>query len=95
MKDYWSAFCAAMGEKTPGHIPKWLLYPPAMLLEKLYSLIGTKNPPLFTRARVYMFYANNVYNVSKIIDEYGITDFTPLERATTITTRWWQRYGYL
>ncbi|NLF96335.1 MAG: NAD-dependent epimerase/dehydratase family protein [Candidatus Riflebacteria bacterium] len=95
MTDYWSAFCAAIGVKVPRHIPKWLLYPPAMLMEAVCSLAGTAEPPLFTRARVYMFYASNVYNVSKVIDDYKVDHFTSLEKATRITVRWWRMHGYL
>jgi nucleoside-diphosphate-sugar epimerase len=95
MADYWSAFCAAMGVKAPRHIPKWLLYPPAMLMEAVCSLIGTAEPPLFTRARVYMFYASNVYNVSKVLEDYDIDKFTSLEKATRVTVRWWRMNGYL
>ncbi|PKL47228.1 MAG: NAD-dependent epimerase [Candidatus Riflebacteria bacterium HGW-Riflebacteria-2] len=95
MKDYWAAFCSAMGVKPPQHLPKWLLYPPAMMLEAAYSLTGAAEPPLFTRARVYMFYATNVYNVSKVIDDYGIEHFTSLEKATRTTVRWWRMNGYL
>lgn len=95
MQDYWAAFCSAMGVKPPQHLPKWLLYPPAMLLEAAYSLAGAANPPLFTRARVYMFYANNVYNVDKVIDDYGTNEFTSLARATRLTVRWWRMNGYL
>jgi len=95
MKDYWGSFCAAMGVKAPQNLPKWLLYPPAMLLEAAYSLAGAANPPLFTRARVYMFYANNVYNVNKVIKDYEIDDFTDLEKATKTTVRWWRMNGYL
>ena len=95
MQDYWAAFCSAMGVKPPQHLAKWLLYPPAMLLEAAYSLAGTKEPPLFTRARVYMFYASNVYNVSKAIEESGFDQFTSLEKATKLTVRWWRMNGYL
>ena len=95
MNDYWSSFCTAMGIRPPQSLPKWLLYPPAMLLEAAYSLAGAANPPLFTRARVYMFYASNVYDVNKVIRDYEIDDFTPLEKATKTTVRWWRMNGYL
>lgn len=95
MADYWGSFCDAMGKGRPMHLPKALLYPPALLLEAAYTAFGSPQPPLFTRARVYMFYANNVYDVKKVINEYNITWFTPLERATRLTVRWWRQNGYL
>lgn len=95
MSDYWGMFCDAMRVERPGYLPKWLLYLPATILEAGCKFLGCTDPPLFTRARVYMFYANNIYNVSKVIDEYGIKCFTSHKKAVNTTVRWWRRYGYL
>ena len=95
MSDYWKLFCQAMGLAQPRVFPPWLLYPLALLLEILWTLAGARNPPLLTRARLYLFAANNVYSAQKVCREFAFHDFTPLPRAVRKTVRWWKLYKYL
>lgn len=95
MHEYWGGFCSALKRSQPYYLPKWLLYIPATLMEALFEIFKTANPPLFTRARIYMFYASNVYNVDKLISDYNIKKFTPFEKAVKKTVRWWKLNKYL
>ncbi len=95
MDAYWNLFCRAMGRRKPMTFPPSLLYPLAMLLEILWTLVGAASPPLLTRARLYMFSASNVTATRRIRETFGFDDFTPLPRAVRKTVRWWRMNGYL
>ncbi|MBF0502682.1 MAG: NAD-dependent epimerase/dehydratase family protein [Candidatus Riflebacteria bacterium] len=95
MDAYWGMWCAALGRAKPRLIPEWLIFPIGVFLELLWTAIGLKTPPLFTRARTYMFYASNVYDVRKVIDEFDFHDFTPLEYGIRKTVRWWRMNRFL
>lgn len=95
MSKYWAIWCQALGRRAPWHLPKWLLMLPALGLEALWTLVGAKNPPLFTRARVEMFYASNVYDTAPLAEDTEFTEFTPLDKAINTTVRWWRMYGFL
>ncbi|NLI76363.1 MAG: NAD(P)-dependent oxidoreductase [Candidatus Riflebacteria bacterium] len=95
MDAFWSLFCQALGRPQPVPFPPALLLPLAILLEFLYTLAGAASPPLFTRARLTMFAADNVYAVDKVQRAFGFTSFTPLSRAVRKTVRWWRRYQFL
>ncbi|MBF0545611.1 MAG: NAD-dependent epimerase/dehydratase family protein [Candidatus Riflebacteria bacterium] len=95
MQDYWGSWCRALGKAAPRDIPKWLLMPLAFFLEALWTLFGFKTPPLFTRARVEMFYASNVYEVKALIEALAPLPFTSLDRGIRKTIRWWRLYKFL
>lgn len=95
MDAFWSLFCQALGHPQPVPFPPAILLPLAILLEFLYTLAGAASPPLFTRARLTMFAADNVYAVDKVQRVFGFTSFTPLSRAIRKTVRWWRRYQFL
>ncbi|MBI5546575.1 MAG: NAD-dependent epimerase/dehydratase family protein [Deltaproteobacteria bacterium] len=95
MRRYFGLYCAALGRKQPAKLPKWLLYPLALLLEASSLLLRTKNPPLLTRARLYMLYANNVYDVSDAERLLGFRAETDLALAVRKTVRWWRLNRFL
>ena len=95
MDDYWALYCKALGRPKPPIFPPFLLYPLAILLELLWTFAGAKEPPLITRARLYMFRASNVYGTRKLQEDFGFDAFTPLDRAVRKTVRWWRLNGYL
>ena len=95
MRDYWERWCRGLGTPAPRLLPRWLLLPLGLALEALWTALGCKTPPLFTRARVEMFYASNVYEVKTLLDDFGPFAFTPLDRGIRKTIRWWRLYKFL
>ncbi|MFZ2955736.1 MAG: NAD-dependent epimerase/dehydratase family protein [Candidatus Ozemobacteraceae bacterium] len=95
MREYWRSWCRALGKSIPWSLPKWLLMPIGMLLEAIWTFLGIKTPPLFTRARVEMFYASNVYEVKSLTDALAPFSFTSLDRGIRKTVRWWRLYKFL
>ena len=90
MREYFGWYCEALGRRRPRNVPQWLLWPAAFLMEAAWSLAHSRKPPLLTRARLYMFYANNVYDVSDAERELGFVADTDLRRAVRKTVRWWR-----
>jgi nucleoside-diphosphate-sugar epimerase len=58
-------------------------------------LLKIKKPPLLTRARVEMFYCNNIYDVSKAKRELNFVASTPLDTGIEKTVMWWKQNGFL
>jgi nucleoside-diphosphate-sugar epimerase len=92
--EYWGYFCKALGVNAPRPIPKWPLYPFVLALELLHLLL-LKSPPLLSRARLHMFYANNIYTTDAAERELGFTATTDYIKAIKTTVRWWKLNGYL
>jgi nucleoside-diphosphate-sugar epimerase len=65
------------------------------LLEFAALLFKTKKPPVLTRARLYMLYANNVYDVSRANLDLGFEAETDLKYAVRKTIKWWKLNKYL
>lgn len=95
IRDYFNLFCKNLNVKPPIYAPFWMFYPTSILLEILAKLFGAKEPYLLTRARVKMFYCNNIYNISKAKEILGFKVETPLEEGVKETVRWWEENGYL
>ena len=93
--DYFGTFARYLGVRQPRFLPRWLLLPLVIVLELFYLLFRFKNPPLLTRARLEMFYANNVYDTQAIMRDLAFVADTPLDRGVRLTVRWWRMYGYL
>jgi nucleoside-diphosphate-sugar epimerase len=95
MQDYWGLYAKHLGVRQPALLPAWLLWPVAVLLEVLYCVFRARQSPLLTRARLYLCYANNVYDTTAITRELGFVADSDLERAVRLTVRWWQLFGFL
>lgn len=95
MQEFYGHFCKALGRKPPRLLPKWLLYPLVLPMELGALAFKTKQPPLLTRARLYMMYANNAYDVSKAERELGFVATANPAAAAKKTIRWWKMFGYL
>ena len=95
MRDYFNLFCEHMKVKRPVYVPFFLIYPFAIILEVLAKCLGSRRPFLLTRARVKMFYCNNIYDVSKTQKVLGFVPTTSLEDGVKETVDWWIGNGYL
>lgn len=95
MRDYFNLFCEHMDAKNPVYVPFYLIYPFAVVLEILAKLLRSRKPYLLTRARVKMFYCNNIYDVSRAQKVLGFVPGTSLEEGVKETVNWWIEKGYL
>ncbi len=87
--------CQKAGLKVPVRLPKFLLYPPALLIELVYTLFNIKNPPPISRARVNMFYDNIEYSASKMTELLGYSEDYTFEETRANTINWYKNNNYL
>ncbi len=95
MHEFYDCFCKCLGVSKPINIPQFILYPFVFALELVFAVLKAKNPPLLTRARLYMLYASNVYNTDKAKKILGFSADTDLSKAVEKTVRWWKQNGYI
>ena len=95
MEKIYGLFCSEAGLKKPGNLPKALIYPAALLLELLYTVVNSPNPPLLTRGRVNMFYDNIEFSVEKARRILGFRNSFSLEEGIKRTVLWYQEQGLI
>ena len=95
MNNFYGLFCLHLKKKIPYKLPYWALLFPSIILELLYLLLKSKTPPLLTRGRLYMMYANNIYQTNKAKKEINFEATTDLNYAVRKTVKWWKLYRYL
>lgn len=87
--------CDNAGYKKPMNVPKFLLYPVGFILELIYSLLKSKNPPLLTRSRVAMFYDNIEYSTENAREMLRFENEYSLDRGIKKTIDWFRVNNYL
>ncbi|MHB8126013.1 MAG: NAD-dependent epimerase/dehydratase family protein [Desulfitobacteriaceae bacterium] len=95
MDRIYGLFCSEAGLKKPGNIPKALVYPGALLLELLYTILHAPNPPLLTRGRTNMFYDNIEFSVEKARRILGFRNAYSLEEGIKRTVSWYKEQGLI
>ncbi len=95
LAEFHSLLCLQLGKKKPLGLPYFLLFLPVLLLEIAYLIFRSNKAPLLTRARLYLFYANNVYEVQKAKKELGFENQYDLKRAIRKTVKWWKINHFL
>jgi nucleoside-diphosphate-sugar epimerase len=95
MERIYGLFCSEAGLKKPGNLPKALTYPPAILMELIYTLLNTQNPPLLSRGRVNMFYDNIEFSVEKAKRILGFRNSFSLEEGIKRTVLWYKEQGLI
>jgi nucleoside-diphosphate-sugar epimerase len=95
INEYLGKFCKTLKVNIPHSIPQIFFQPIGFFLELIYKLLKIKKPPLLTRARVEMFYCNNIYDVSKAKRELNFVASTPLDTGIEKTVMWWKQNGFL
>lgn len=90
MDDIFTMFCKEANVKKPVLLPKWLIYPTGLLLEIIYTLFRTKEPPLLTRSRINMFYDNIEYSTGKARNTLEFTNKYSLEEGIKRTVKWYK-----
>lgn len=92
MAGIYDLFCKEAGIKKPANMPKALVYPAAFMMELLYTVLNTKNPPLLTRGRVNMFYDNIEYSVQRAEQLLGFKNQYTLEEGIRKTVAWYKKH---
>ncbi|MBN2829656.1 MAG: hypothetical protein JXR56_05000 [Candidatus Cloacimonetes bacterium] len=64
-------------------------------MELFSTIISKKEPPLLTRARVYMMYDNIEFSADRAKELLGFEPETPLPIAIEKTVTWYKLNGYL
>lgn len=95
MDRIYGLFCSEAGLKKPRNLPKALIYPAAMLMELLYTLVNSSGPPLLTRGRVNMFYDNLEFSVDKAQLILGFRNSFTLEDGIKRTVLWYKEQGLI
>lgn len=91
MDKIYKLFCTEAGLKKPRNLPKALVYPAAFLMELLFTLFNSPNPPLLTRGRVNMFYDNIEFSVEKARQVLGFKNSFSLEEGVRRTVLWYKQ----
>lgn len=91
MDKIYKLFCKEAGLKKPRNLPKALVYPAAFLMELLFTLFNSPNPPLLTRGRVNMFYDNIEFSVEKARQVLGFKNSFSLEEGVKRTVLWYKQ----
>jgi nucleoside-diphosphate-sugar epimerase len=95
IREYFNLFCKHLGVRRPFYIPFGVAYPLGVILEAAAKLMNACGPFILTRARVKMFYCNNIYDVSKSRKILDFTSETSLDEGVRETVGWWKQNGYL
>jgi len=83
-------FCHAAGYRLPRRLPKFLVYPPALLMEAVAQLFGARRAPLLTRATVNIFYDNIEYSGDRARRELGFASAYAREESIRRTVAWYR-----
>jgi nucleoside-diphosphate-sugar epimerase len=95
MCQIFNLFCLEAGLKPPCLLPRWSVYPPALLLELAFTLARSRRPPLLTRGRVNMFYDNLQFSVEKARQKLGFQCDYSLEQGIRKTVSWYKSKNYI
>ncbi len=95
MQSIYDLFCREAGVKKPRNIPKWTIYPLALLLESLYALLQRNSPPLLTRSRVNMFYDSIGFSTVRAEKLLGFKNQISLEEGIHKTVQWYKKNNWL
>ena len=83
-------FCREAGLKMPVPLPKAAVYPLAVAMELAAALLGTKQSPVLTRAKVNIFYDNIEYSAAKARTVLGYQPDYSLEESIRKTVSWYR-----
>ncbi len=95
MHKIFQLFCTEAGLEPPRLLPKWMVYPPALLLECIATILRNRTSPAITRGRVNMFYDSIGYSTEKASRLLGFTCKHTLEEGIHNTVTWYRDNGYL
>ena len=90
MQSIFELLCREAGIKKPRNIPKWIIYPVAVIMESIIFMLKRTSPPLLTRSRVNMFYDSigfSTVNAEKLL---GFRNQVDLETGIRKTIHWYK-----
>lgn len=95
MQLIYGQFCLEAGLKKPVNIPKWIIYPVALVLESIFFLLKRNSPPVIMRSRVNMFYDSigfSTINAEKLL---GFSNHVDLETGIRKTVQWYKKNKWI
>lgn len=95
MEKIYELFCKEADIKKPAHIPKILVYPAALIMEILYTVLKISSPPPLTRGRVNMFYDNVEFSAKKAEEILGFKNEYSLEEGIKKTVQWYKQHNLI
>jgi nucleoside-diphosphate-sugar epimerase len=88
-------FCREAGIKKPLNIPKWIIYPAALVIETIALLQKRVHPPLLTRSRVNMFYDSIGYSTVNAWKSLGFRNEVDIETGIRATVSWYKKNNWI
>ncbi len=95
MRHIFGLFCREAGIRQPRCLPKWVIYPVALIMESLFLLLNKPSPPPLTRSRVNMFYDSIGFSTKRAEQLLGFTSRVELETGIRETVKWYRQNQWL
>lgn len=91
MQSIYGLFCREAGLKQPRNVPKWLIYPVALVMESMFLLLKRTTPPLLLRSRVNMFYDSIGFSTANAEKILGFRNEVDLKSGICKTVQWYKK----
>jgi nucleoside-diphosphate-sugar epimerase len=95
MQSIYGLFCKEAGLRKPRNIPKWLIYPVALIMESVFFLLNKTSPPLLMRSRVNMFYDSIGFSTMNAEKTLGFRNEVSLETGIRKTVQWYKEHKWI
>jgi nucleoside-diphosphate-sugar epimerase len=95
MQSIFERFCTEAGIKKPGNIPKWIIYPLAVIMESITLMLKRNSPPLLSRSRVNMFYDSIGFSTANAEKILGFRNQVDLETGIRKTVQWYKKNKWI
>jgi nucleoside-diphosphate-sugar epimerase len=92
MQEVYKAFCLAADIRPPRLLPRIPCMVLGVLLEFLWTLFHSKNPPPISRSRVNMFFDSIPFSAEKFHQTFRPFPETPFEEAVRNTIAWYHQH---
>ncbi len=91
-KQYLSAIAGELGVAPPRiHVPYYLMYAAASLLERITALSSYRIPPIATRHGIQILGEDGRLSIAKARNELGYEPQVSLHEAVRLTTHWYEQ----
>lgn len=91
MQEVYTTFCLAADIRPPRLLPRLPCMVLGVLLEVLWTLFRSRNPPPISRSRVNMLFDSIPFSAEKFHQSFGPFPETPFEEAIQNTVAWYHR----
>lgn len=91
MQEVYTAFCRAADIRSPRLLPRLPCMVLGVVLEFLWTLFRSRNPPPISRSRVDMLFDSIPFSAEKFHQTFGPFPETPFEEAVRNTIAWYRQ----